>query len=168
MKKNGFTLVEILISFSLASIVVILLLNVIIIMKNLYTEDGMKTNLLIHQANFTKRIHDVFSQSEITEVNSCGENCLQFVFIDGSNKTLAYNEVDSTFSFDTYKVQLAKGTKVGNFIAETKTITAMQNTVYNDSILTIKVPITHKLIDGEYGINLVYPYNSNVNLISVT
>lgn len=168
MKKNGFTLVEILISFSLASIVVILLLNVIIIMKNLYVEDGMKTNLLIHQANFTKRMQDVFHQSEVTEVNVCGDNCLQFVFLDGSNKTLSYNEADSTFSFDNYKIELAKGTKVGKFSAETKTITTMQNPVYNDSILTIKVPITHKLIDGEYGINFVYPYNSHVTLISVT
>lgn len=167
MKKNGFTLIEILVSFSLASVVMILLLNVILILKDLYMEDGMKTTLFINQSNFQKRLEEEITEKEVTEVNSCGEHCLTFSFQDGSTKTLSYNKVAGTLTFDTYQVKLVKGSKINVFEATTKTITNIKNTSYNNSILSVKVSITHKLIDGEFGINLVYPYNSNVTVVSV-
>ncbi len=168
MKKNGFTLVEILISFSLSSIVMVLLLNIVLLLKDLYVEDGMKTMLLINQANFNKRLEDELSKNEVTEISSCGESCLTFNFLNGSTKTLSYNQAENALTFDNYKAELVKGTKVGVFKAQTKTITTISNPSYNNSILSIEIPITHNLIDGEFGVNFIYPYNSHVTVVSVT
>lgn len=168
MKKEGFTLVEILVSLSLVSIVILLLFNVIIILKNLYIEDGMKTALLINQTNFNKRLQDELSKNQVTEISSCGENCLTFTFQNGTSKTLSYEDTSNTLTFDNYKAPLAEGAKVGTFTAETKTITTINNPSYNNSVLSIQIPITHNLIEGEFGVNLVYPYNSHVTVVSVT
>lgn len=168
MKNKGFTLVEMLVSFSIASIVMVLLLNILLILKNLYIEDGMKTNLLIHQSNFQKRIEDSLASTQLVEINSCGDACLHFIFLDGTTQTLSYEEEKNALLFGNYKEELVKGAKVGAVTVENQTVPAITSLSHNNAVLSIEIPITHTLVEGDFGIYLVYPYNTNVTVINVT
>ena len=48
--KRGFTLVELITTFALTAVIIVLLLNVVIIIRNLYTSSNVKTQL--YKGNF--------------------------------------------------------------------------------------------------------------------
>ena len=58
MKNNkGFTLVEMLVSFTLSMILVIILFQLIINLKDIYMSSGMKTELIKKQYLMTNKIY---------------------------------------------------------------------------------------------------------------
>ena len=57
-KKNGMTIVEILISVLLISIVVALLFNMLIQIRNEDVDNTIQSNFLLSQAMFTKTIEE--------------------------------------------------------------------------------------------------------------
>jgi len=56
--EKGFTLIELISSFVLISLIVALLFEVLFIVKNLYSDSGIKTELLIKQALISEKINE--------------------------------------------------------------------------------------------------------------
>ena len=48
MKKNGFTVLELIVSFALAATIGFFLLKITMIIKNLYTMSYIKTNIILY------------------------------------------------------------------------------------------------------------------------
>ncbi|MDD3341284.1 MAG: prepilin-type N-terminal cleavage/methylation domain-containing protein [Bacilli bacterium] len=164
-KNKGFTLVELMISFSLATVVIIYLFNVLIILKNLYVDDGIKTKLLINQTNLLNSIESVMAQNEVSGISSCGTGCISID--NGGSHTLTYSKDAATITFDNHTFKLTEGSEIGDMqIKNTAVAGAALTASSYDSILEVTIPVTHKSVDGDFGLHFVFPYNAST--ISVT
>ncbi len=70
-KKNGMTIVEILISVLLISIVVALLFNMLIQIRNEDVDNTIQSNFLLSQAMFTKTIEEDAVNYGVNKVSTC-------------------------------------------------------------------------------------------------
>ena len=180
MKKNGFTVVELLITVSLTTVIVLLLTEIIIVVRNLYIENGIKTKLLTKQAILAKNINDDLLNLDITKIERCTgyDICVNFTYKEsGSEKTkkLIVDRKGKFIEYDGIATNLLSGSTFGNVavyyekILDTNGEKSKKNSIFN-----VEVPIYHTLFEQEnFGFNVVYQYNSkavtvsNVNLTDI-
>ena len=155
MKKNGFTLVELITTFALTATIIILLLNVVVVIKNLYTNTNIKTELYINQSNLSNVLNSKIKNDNLKSIQDCTEVgyllCQIFEF-DGENKKLLVSE--KSVNFGEYIYKLEDNTIVQN---PSLNIEYLSN---GDSVAILKIPIINEIYpDMDFGINLVHVYN---------
>lgn len=175
MKVNnkGVTIVELVVSISILTIIVLFLFQLILSLKEVYNSSGIKTEMLNKQAIINREINDDLNDKQLELARSCSTspdviNCISFYFKDGTSKRLEFiQKTDSSpayLVYGDYKTELASGSDF-NFATSNYNIKAITITdvvdLTNDSILSINVPIVHPNINNDYGIHVVYQYNSN-------
>lgn len=157
MKNNkGFTLVEMLVSFTLSMILVIILFQLIINLKDIYISSGMKTELLNKQYLMTNKIYTDLNEKKAIKIENCANPivCIEFTFSDGTTKKLEVDETNKTLAYDNYIIKLNnesyfKAISINTNISES-----------NKKIFNANIPIYNDLFkDTNFGINIVYPYN---------
>lgn len=166
LKKSGFTLVEMITSFTLASIMVTLLFSVVLNIKNIYSTSAVKTEMLIEQANLSKKMNQVIKDNNITSYSICVDDdydiCYEFIHTSGTTYKLLINTIDNVITFDNYTYKLGNNSSIGNVEVSVETLAEISEE-YNNSFLNIKIPIYNSNLEKEdLGINLVYPFNSSV------
>ncbi len=177
MKKNnkGFTLVEIIVTFSMVSTISFLLFQLILSLKNVYTSSDFKTVLLIDQGNITRRINtDLFTmkfvgaancESKVKDADS--KYCYLFSLqnpADDSSLVKKLEIFDDKVVYDGFTMDFSKtGSKLGH-VSTVASYTEDINMHYN-SMLTIDIPITNKIVDGDYGIHITLQYNNITSTI---
>lgn len=155
--KKGFTLVEMLVSFTISMILIIILFQLIINLKEIYLVSGVKTHLLNKQYLITNKIYKDLNEKVVTEIGSCsnGTMCVEFTFSDGTTKSIEMDNAYGTLKYDDYTIILDPNSTFG--VAQVNTAA----TLLDKRILTIDVEITNKLFKNtDFGIKIVYPYNS--------
>ena len=81
-KKNGFTTVELIVTFTLVSVITYFLLEIIIVLKNIYSDSGIRTNVLTQQALLSEKINYDFRTKKVYVAVKCGDTCARFLFKD--------------------------------------------------------------------------------------
>lgn len=172
MKNKGFTIIELGISFCIVSAISIVLFQLVISIKDLYLAGNIKTTLLNKQGIITKRIHDDIEAYDLKTVNSCGLSCLEFTYTDKDDETktkqakLLLDPYNMTITYDDYSIELENGSSFGNIIVSYDKVVdeSIKNT--NNRILQIKIPINNKLVDGDFGLNIVIQYNDEQTTVN--
>lgn len=158
MNNKGFTIVELLASFVLSSVIIIIMFQLIINLKELYQTSGLKTELINKQNIMTNKIYTDLIEKELIQFSSCGSGCIDFTFNDNTNKTLYVDTNNGTLSYDNYAIKL---NNKSYFSTVEITVTEAQSKE-NNMILNINVPIYNENFKNDnFGINIVYTYNSN-------
>lgn len=170
MNKKGFTLVELITTFALAAVIITLLINVVLLIKNIYTKSVVKTELLINQANLSNAINSEFNKNSqvfnsFTETcpNETEKVCYSFKFIvteEGNEGTEIIELVitKNKITFDSFVYETNEGTEI--VLADVDI-----NNSENNNFFYIKIPIKNKLYsDVDFGINIVYLYNITGNV----
>ena len=98
MKNKGFTIVELIVSFSLTIVICTLLLQIILSLKSLYDNGGTKTEILNKQSLISNQINKKFNENNISSLTSCGENCININYTDNTSDTL---KIDNSFLVNT-------------------------------------------------------------------
>ena len=161
MNKKGFTLIELITTFALASIIIILLINIIIVIKDIYSKNDIRSELLIEQSNLSNLINTKFDKDFLNSYLPCNESdfCYTFSFVDGTSSKLVVS--DTYIKFDSYVYKFKKGTQVLNpslELFDTKELSGSEQ----NGFLVIKMPIINKLYPNEnFGLNIVYQYDFN-------
>lgn len=179
MKNNkGFSIVELLVSFVLTMVIVVILFEIIISMKDLYVESVTKTELLNKQNLFTDYIYSDIDKYGLNGISVCGENCISFEFNSGLAKNLEWsfysNENIShalpSLSYGDYKVNLINDAYFDTNLTLTKddyNFTGVKIcSEPTKGYINISLPIYHTMFkDKNFGLNLLYVYdNLSVNL----
>lgn len=171
MKNKGFTIIELAVSFCMVAAISITLFQLIISMKDLYLSGNVKTTLLNKQGILTKRIYDDMYNYTLKEVSSCGISCLTFNYLNertSETKTaeLSIDPYNVSITYDSYTIKLDNGSYFGKIeIVDTPSIYSTTGLDAKNSLLNIKIPIYNSLVDGDYGIDVTYQYNSNNTII---
>lgn len=157
MNKKGFTLVELVTTFALTTVVIILLLNVAVTIKEVYSKSSVKSQLYIDQANLSNQINSKIKHLNLDSYEECteGDFCYTFNLVSGESINLVISN---------------KIIKFGNFVytLDDKTTVKDPNVyihyintsdVLSDSFLVIRIPIFNDLYPTiDFGINSVYRF----------
>ena len=145
MNNKGFTLVELIVTFALATVIITILFNVVIIIKNNYEETSTRTNLMINQATLSNLLNSKINDDNLISYTECtGDFCYRFVFSNG--ETVELKVTETKIQFGNYIYVLAKGDKVVN-----------PSLTYDEPYLILKIPVRAKMYPNEdFGINLIY------------
>ena len=155
--KKGFTLIEMLVSFVLSMVLIIILFQLIIVLKEIYVSSGIKTELLNKQYLMTNKIYSDLNNRKIRKIESCVGStvCVDFTFSDGTVKRFTADMDSKTIQYDTYKVQFASDSYIEVIIIHT-TPTTLGKSMYN-----LKVGVKNELNKNtDFGLNILYPYNT--------
>jgi len=164
MNKKGFTVLELIVSFTLASLIGIFLLQISMVLKDLTTDATIRSNIVSSQSIITERMQDDFLINDPRVALKCGNNCVRFIFADDSEKVFKIENND-TFRWGDYTLKLKNGSKFGN--VETTVDKTLETTIFDDSILTLSIPITNSTIEDEvFDIKIVVPYNNEILYIN--
>ena len=162
MNNKGLTIVELIASFALISTIILILIEVLISIKDIYTETNLKTSLYIEQSNLSKILNEKINYNNIVGYYECEEvnDCYNFLTVDGTILKLSLEK--NRIIFDNYTYNIIDGGYVDleNVSIGSNTF-AMPDVLY-DSLFYIIIPVKHKLFsEDDYGIRLIYQYNSN-------
>lgn len=171
MKNNkGFSLVELIVSFTLTMVVVVILFEIIVTMKNLYVNSVTKTELLNKQNLFTDYIYSDINTLGLNSVYVCGNNCISFSFNDGSTKNLEWsfyssenvNQALQTLSYGEYKINLISNASFDTTLSVSGSGYNLEGVKIcsNQQYFNIYLPIRHTLFKNkDFGINILYVYD---------
>ena len=160
MNKKGFTLIELITTFALAAVIIILLINVVLVIKNIYSKTDLKTELYINQGNLSNVMNKAINKDNLLSYNECNDEEFCYIFNISTGESIKLTISDNIIRFGDFTYKLKSNTSIDNPSITTEYITGITDN--NDSFLVIKIPIKAKQYpDEDFGINLVYPYNSN-------
>jgi hypothetical protein len=161
MKNKGFTLVELITTFALASVIIILLINLIVVIRNIYSKTNIKTELYINQSNLSNLMNKKINKDNLDSYEECDDEefCYIFSLVDGENIKLSATE--NVIKFGDFVYKLDNRSKVVNPSLTTEYFAEIVEDV-NDSILIINIPVENDLYpNANFGINLIYQYNAS-------
>lgn len=171
MNKKGFTLVETLVSFVLVSVISIFLFQIVVIIRNIYIEKGVKTELYVEQSIISNTINkDIYTNIDsgnyLTSIVKNSNTSLTFTFSNGTSKLLTVDLNTKTITYGDNKQVFMNGCKIGN-ITVTNKYEVLSGVTYKDNgIVSVTVPITYKDYKEDFGVRLTTRYNTS--LTSVT
>lgn len=161
--KKGFTVIELVVSFTLVSIISIILFELIFSLKELYVSGDIKTTLLNKQGIMTKKIYDDLNEDTLTEITSCGVSCLNFKYQNEERK-LFVDVGANTLTYGNYTMKLSEGSTFGQLSFSYSNA----DNELNLKEFTLNIPIYTNLLEDDFGIHIVKVYNPTDVVINNT
>ena len=154
MNNKGLTIIELITTIAIATVIIVLLINITVVIKNVYSKSSIKTELYINQSNLSHVLNSKINNNNLSSYTQCQDEklCYNFEFKNGEsiNLLVSSNEI----KFGDYVYRLGDKTSVGD-----ATLT-LEYVNTNDTFLVLNIPITNELYPNiDFGINLVYLYN---------
>ena len=156
MKNKGFTIVEMLSAFILSSIIIIIMFQLIINLKEIYQSSGIKTEILNKKYIITNKIYTDLNEKMLIAIQSCGTNCLDLTYATGEIKRLSQNISNQTITYDDYTAKINSGLEMSNMQIELP----LENEQVLNKLIKINIPIV-SVNDEDYSINIIYTYKGN-------
>lgn len=161
MNKKGFTLIELITTFALATVIIIILLNIISIIKNIYVQNNIKSSLAIEQSNLSKFMNEKFN-NKLQYYVACSDSDYCYIFSFENEESIKLVVEEDNIRFGEYTYKLDKNTKVKNPTLNREYVD-INDTSNTDNFLVINIPIVNKLYPKlNFGINLVYFNNDYI------
>lgn len=158
MNKKGFTVIELIASFSIAITIFIILFNVVLIIKDDYQEIKDKTNLLVNKNNLSYTINEQLQNNTLISLTTCDDYdiCYLFTYDDNTSDKLIYDEVNKVISFHNFTFEIDNTMTLGNINIEEYYDDVTTNL---DGYFIINIPITQNKKD--FSIKVMYQFNTD-------
>ena len=110
MNKKGFTLIELLVSISLVSLVAYFLFQIIFVIRDIYAEKTLKSQLYIETSNVTNIINkDITTKLndniKLINANKVSDDILNIVYSDGSIMEVKIDRLSSLLNQRAWKAE---------------------------------------------------------------
>ena len=178
MKNKGYLIFELVISFSIATIIAIFLIDTALDMKQVGDKLELETLLMTTQSSLSKSLQEDFSKKKITNLNVCDSDpeqntcCIKITYNDFITKKIMIDKTKKTFTYGEFTRNLANGSSYGDIKLSLDFSTDADPKASN-ALINFKVGVTNPMIkDKDYGINTIYLYNTVndplINMIDIT
>ncbi len=160
LNNRGFSLVELIVTFTLVSIMMFLVLELTVNVRHSYNLTGLKTEFLTKQSMVLSIVNDDLNIKKVSEINDCGENCFQIVFYDTTTKLLVIDKVNNVIRYGNEAIELGENAVI-NDVTTINTSFAVEPTSSIDSYVILTIPITNdNFPEEDFTIRLMYQYHS--------
>ncbi len=155
MKKNGFTLIEILVSITLVSIVLVSMLNTLVKLKDVYATSNDDTDVRVYGSTISRIINnDLIKNDGIKVLNPCTTNGIDSLYESKCIFTLNSGDervLDLRVSSETSAVQTNAQTKENYIVKITRSTIDYTDSITNRIILvkTIYSKEIYSVKEGE-------------------
>jgi len=161
VNNKGLTLIELITTFALSAVIIVLLINVVASIRNVYSKVSIKSDLYITQSNLSNALNSKLHDDKLDSYSTCTDStfCYNFTLVNGETLKLVVEENKITVGNQVYK--LTGKTKVVNPTLVPEYI-ELKEEYSGNNILVLKIPIINELYPNiDFGVNLVYLYNIN-------
>lgn len=157
MNKKGFTVIELVTSFSIAMVIIVVLFNVVLIMKENYKLMDQRTDLLIKKDNLSYALNQKFKNSKLVSLEQCNDydKCYLFTYEDNHTDKLVYKNNDM-IKFNAYTFEISNSMSVSEPIIN-EYYDDTTSTLY-DGYFIITIPITFN--EKDYSIKVIHQFNT--------
>ena len=116
MNKKGFTTIELIASFSIAMVILIVLFNVVLIMKDSYQNLDGETELLVQKDNLSYTINKKLRDKNLVQLTTCTDttNCYLFTYDDSTFDKLIYDKDKKVITFNSYTFEISDSITVND------------------------------------------------------
>lgn len=163
--SNGFTIIELLTSFSLAMVVMVFIFNIVLLLKNSYILNSAKSELIVNQSLLSVELNSDFEEGKLFSFRpdiSCGEYCYTVKLVINSEeitKMLLIDKENNTIKYGSYIYILESTESIGD-INVCKNETNANGKM--NSYIVIDIPIKSSIVeDTNFGVKVIYPYNDD-------
>ena len=112
-------------------------------------------------------MNDDFTSNNVVSVKTCGGKCYDIELVSNVTKRLIVSEAGDMIKYGDYTYKLNNSSYVGKLNAYVE-YTDVDSTALNNAILVIEIPIYNKKYpDENFGVKLIYQFNSNIYNISI-
>lgn len=164
MKKNrGFTLIEVLVTFTLITGVSIAFFKTTISLQQQQLKNIAKNDYKAFAIVLNNKIQSDFLNNKITKISSCGTNCYNILYedeevnlsIDTENNAIVYGDTKEVIPKD-YK--LIGGIEINNYVGTGDG---------NDSYIAFSISLKSNYEKNINSIKYMYQYNSDFDSIII-
>lgn len=160
MNKKGFTVVEVVIAFSILAVILVSLFTYTVIYRDKVSTEEIRTQLIDFKNTITKTIYDDIVMDNYFKIESCGTNCVNFVDYSNNNHPLQivtisentqnrkkglYLNYDGTY----YMLPDSDLNKDTENMCAFETI-SLQN--YQNKIFHLRIPFIHYILNEKFEI----------------
>ncbi len=168
MKNNrGFSVFELLIGFVFLIIISYFLFTTMFDIRDRRQLANIESKLVDLKNAVTQEIeYDLFNDKFVNKID-CGTGCYDFNYASGLTKRFIIDTTNNSIKYGDSTYNLVTDSY---FVIPYKVDTVILNDTYtnrNNAILVIKVPIEHVDVEGDFGINIAHPYNTNTPITPV-
>ena len=168
MNNKGFTLIEVLVSLSLVTLISIFLFQIIFIIRDIYVEKSVKSELYIESSNISNMINKEILNKEasgitLKEVKKVNNSQLYFSYSDSTKIYIDIDRVNSIISYGNVDTKILANTTIGNIDLYHN---YLDNGLNENGIFVIKVPLTYKNYNNDFSIRIIARYNSTKTLVT--
>ena len=158
MNKKGFTLVELITTFALTTVIIILLLNVAVAIKDVYSKSNIKSQLYIEQANLSNQLNSKINKHNLSSYQECTDEEFCYIFNLVSGESIKLTVTEKTIKFGDYVYNLDNKSTIKNPSVDIEYVN-LDNVENTSSFLIINIPIVNELYsDINFGVNVVYRF----------
>lgn len=163
--KKGFTVVELIVSFSLTAVIATFLIQLVLSLNNIYKTSGVKTEIMNKQSLISNHINKTLSEKSISSLTSCGNYCLKFNYNDYTSDTFTIDYANNILTFGSYSTNLPENTSFKNVNVDI-VYGATIDSNSNNAILNIVIPIYNdEFKNDNFSVNVAYQFNTdNTNI----
>ena len=167
-KRNGFTLVELLVCFVLITIVTISLFKTVLTLQQKQQKNIAYNDYVAFSSVVNSTIQKDFLNKTMKSFTTCGDNCYTVTYTDGSTRELRIDKKNGIFTYGDTKEKIPSSYKFYDDLDVTN-ITSSSNGAFT-SLLTINIPLRNSLTGNNNDIECSYQYNvdDNVNFTMKT
>lgn len=176
MNKKGFTVIELVVCFVLVSIIVVGMLTIALNYRKDAKISEIELELKSYKINLTEKIQEDVLEYGVDYVKYCSDNsqnCVEIGFNNSTTKTIEISSDDPVnryIKYDGEKFMIEEDLDdIDNptlndvsIILPLNVISLSTNSTFNNTIYSIDIPISHTLVEGDYGIHLVV-FASGIN-----
>lgn len=170
-KTQGFTVIELLVSFTLTALVMTFLFEVVISLKNLYHKTEVQTELISKQSLISRLINEDFANKKISKIERCNgkSNCYNIYYY--KDETMNVNNTETiTLSIESSNVirygdnayiKLDDNSRFGtiSFMLDGEPYSGNISFTDAQSVMSITIPITNTTLDKDFDVYAVYQNN---------
>ena len=164
--QNGFTIIELITSFSLTMVVLVFLFNIVIIMKETYMTNTDKSELIVNQSLLSTALNEDFYDKAVSFNSvSCGseyDKCYKMGFKGGGGKTLSISTSNNKIKYG----DAIYNSEDVDFVIGDVSVCKQEYpdaSYATNSYLQVKIEITSPVItDYQFGVNVIHLYDSTV------
>ena len=142
MNKKGFTTIELIVSFTLVSIMIVALMSIVLNYRNRIMREDTKSQIVDFKNQITKIIYDDIINGKYQKILSCEEKkCAKFV--DGENNIYELRIDNNYLIYNDIKYQIPDAKKV---------IINDFQIANSEGLSHLKIPMKHADYSDDYSI----------------